>query len=176
MTVHIETAGGSSIEDIKGFERAIGTLLPDDYRQFLVTSNGGKPEPNRFTLRDRKGGSGVSRFFGLADENRAGDLRYERNSMRDRVPSDVLPIGTAEGGNSVCLSLAARAFGFVFFWDHELETDPPSWANLFLVAGSFDEFITQLQALDRPSLKPDRVKRAWIDPAFLAAQRDKKKP
>jgi hypothetical protein len=34
--------------------------------------------------------------------------------------------------------------GKVFFWDHEAETNPPSYANCHLIADSFNEFIETL--------------------------------
>jgi hypothetical protein len=100
----------------------------------------------------------------------------------------VLKMSRASSAPSACPAGRLSAVSTGFQWrkagaepvhpsgpKRRLPADPPSWANLFLVAESFDEFRNNLQTADHISLKPDQVKRAWIDQKFLRTDGEKKK-
>src|SRR5215813_9624660 len=154
---------------IESFERSLGRKLPEEYRGFLLDTNGGRPELNHLRTENRNVSCGVVRFYSILDRAQPNDLLAEQASLKSRIPSDFLVIADCEGGNRLCISLRAEDFGFVFFWDHELYTksDPP--AALFLVARDFSAFFNALSKLDPASidLNPDQIDEAWIDPAFL---------
>ena len=56
--------------------------------------------------------------------------------------------------------------GSVSFWDHETDEETA-------LAASVEEFCDALVEPTPVVLRPGQVKRAWIDPAFLAEQRRK---
>jgi hypothetical protein len=170
MTIAIKTPG-SKIDAlaIENVEREFSRRLPDDYKQFLLEFNGGKPETNEFDVPATKTGSGVNFVYGILATGRDGDLVHEQRLLKDRLPSGVIAIADAEGGNRVCLSLRNEDFGTVFFWDHELESEEDKAAGLAQVAVSFDGFFAQLRKFDPQNvqLQPGQVKHAWINPEFL---------
>lgn len=170
------TKSGPRIEEatVLRFESELGTHLPGDYRAFLLQHNGGVPETNDFDLPSG-GGSGVNLFYGLSgltDPVQPSDLRAERKRMVGRVPGHILPIGDAEGGNLVCISLSGQDRGAVYFWDHEEEAEEeesPSYQNLFKLADNFSDFWKNLREFDstKVDVKPEQVLESWIDPDFL---------
>lgn len=86
------------IEDIEDFENKYGILLPDDYKQFLLSKNGGKTEQRRFKTNDttKKGviTSSVSMFFPLSIENEINlEEKLRSYNLMQVVPSNFLPIG-----------------------------------------------------------------------------------
>jgi cell wall assembly regulator SMI1 len=156
---------------IENFEATIGKTLPNDYKTFLLTFNGGEPEDNEFSVPKAKTGSNVRVFYGLTDKHGEGDLFHEHEVLIERVPAGILPIGGDSCGNCICLSLRSDTFGQVFFWDHELEADegkPATFSNLFLVGDSFDNFLARLKKFDASQvrLKPGQVKKVWGNPNF----------
>lgn len=164
--------------DIDILEAMIEKQLPNDYLQFLLTFNGGKPESNEFLIPDQKNAAGVDLFYGLLKKKEWGDLLLRRAELIERVPKDILPIGDASCGNVVCISLQSNTFGKVFFWDHELEADEgeaATFSNLFKIGNSFTDFFENLKKFDtsQVQLKPGQVKRAWIDPEFLRSLKTK---
>ena len=135
--------------------------LPSSYVEFLTSfSNGGRVEPT---------GPGSFPEVGLVallGVEREDDLDIEdriRECSDGRLPSGYIPIGDAEGGNLVCLSIGADDYGSVWFWDHEFEVPTES---LVLLARTFDQFLDDLgppaESADMPA-----PTEAWIDPAFL---------
>jgi hypothetical protein len=165
--------------DLAHFEASLGFQLPPDYRAFLLSYNGGTVEPNTFSIRSGDSGSGVRAFFGLFEEARPGDLRYENSLMKARVAEGVMIIGSADGGNFVCVSLRQDTFGQIYFWDHEFEEDEgtvASFSNLFLIGASFREFLQKLSPFnpDQLKLQGTQVKRRWINPSFLRSLNTKK--
>ncbi len=156
---------------VEQFEAAVGEKLPDDYREFLLTFNGGKPEDNEFAIPHGKNEAGVNRFYGLLDERQSGDLLHELEVMVSRIPEKMLLIGDDSSGNYICLSLRPDTFGQLFFWDHELEAsegDPATFSNLFFIDSSFNDFFSKLNKFDlsQVRLKPGQVKRIWRNPNF----------
>lgn len=161
---------------IEHFETLIGQKLPADYRQFLLSFNGGKPENNEFAIPDKQNAAGVNLFYGLLENREWGDLIYQREMLLERVPVNVLPIGEASSGNAVCLSLQVDTYGQIFFWDHELEAnedEPATFANLFKIDGSFADFFERLRKFDASQvrLKPGQAKKVWVNPKFLDEQK-----
>lgn len=131
---------------VAAFEASRGIRLPADYRESLLATNGGKPEPCAFQLMLRSGpytDSIVHWFLSLGDT--AGpSLESFADLMAGRMPPELLPVAPDPGGNFVCLGVAGDARGKVYFWDHEREHYPTDWSNVDLVADSFDAFLRGL--------------------------------
>ena len=137
-------------EQLTVFERLIGGVFPDDYRRFLKSENGGRPEPEsfRFKFRDgREEDSSVHYFYALR-EGQIGNLEGTSKIFRGRIPPDYLAIATDPFGNKILLRIATRNPGKIYFWDHEKEEDEdmPTLRNMSLIANSFTEFVEGLEA------------------------------
>lgn len=141
MTIepHREYRDASEV-DVSHFEMGIGARLPDDYREFLIRHNGGRPTPSGFS----GGGDVLNFFFGLWQKH--ADLNYETLAHRGLIPNGMIPIACDPGGNLVLLEVARPTRGRVWFWDHEQSGDPDKAVSL--LANSFTEFVESLVPLD----------------------------
>jgi cell wall assembly regulator SMI1 len=139
-----------SQEELREVEASIGYPLPDQYRRFLLSHNGGRPQSVSFRFERKPGeyaDSVVHWFYGI----KAGSeffINFERHYriLKDRMPPNIIPIASDPGGNQICISVSGSDAGFVYFWDHERESDPeedesPSYDNLYPIGTSFNEFL-----------------------------------
>ncbi len=135
-----------SPSDIDGLEKRMKIRLPKEYRAWLLKYNGGQPVPGNFSLGLGGNSEGVAWFFAIHEgEFNNFELEYKFwKIMTKRVPGDLVPVATDGSGNLICLSFGSADEGKVYFWDHERETDPPSYANCQVVAESFNDFVNML--------------------------------
>ena len=142
--------GATSEEAITEFEARRGVLLPSEYKQFLLTSNGGWPTPNVFKVPGWHGqASGLVDFYGIHDGPKVTRLDYALEVYDERVPATLIPIATDAFGNKVCIGWKGKRKGKIYFWDHEDELDEngdfvQDYRNVFLVANSLQEFLDGL--------------------------------
>jgi len=134
---------------VSALEKQLGCRLPDEYRNFLLTRNGGQPNPPYVQIPaipyiDNVGVSYIFGLFGTAKEYPSlfGAIQIHGPAL----PEGYLPI--ARGSDLFTLSLQKKDFGCIHFWDHE--TDQVDDDDRFLksasrlLAGSFDEFLTRI--------------------------------
>jgi len=133
-------------EELDAFERKYFLRLPKDYRQFLLRHNGGGPEPDTvdFVIEGKATSSDVQYLYGVHDGEYWASIEQSIASRNGRIVSEGLPIGGDSAGNEYVLILEGEKRGQIYFWDHELETDPPSYENMSYVASSFTEFTEKL--------------------------------
>jgi hypothetical protein len=148
------TAPPAPPDQIEAFEAEVGATLPDDYRKFLVRTNGGYiPGWYRFKGPTPDGQSWVAfvhHVCGLREEPHLS-LRFNRAcglSGESQFPRALLWIMDDPGGNGICLGLGGKRRGRVYFWIHDEQPDPEEWdgevetaRNVILLADSFTEFI-----------------------------------
>lgn len=126
------------------FEQLLEVKLPEQYRQFLLQSNGGRPRLNGFRVAqgDRASDEMLDYFLGIA-KGEEDDIVTSLQRYADRLAPGLLPIAYDAFGNLICLGLMQPFAGQVFFWDHELEPENghPDLSNVALVALSFGAFL-----------------------------------
>jgi hypothetical protein len=152
MPVEITVAGASrpvTAEVIRELQSETGVTLPEGYRAFLLKHNGGTPNPDGFTSKDKKLSSFVTRLAPMSDEdeyNLQGEI--ERITEYRYIPSDMIPIGIDPVKNRIVLVVSGPDTGKVFYWawDEEPETPTCSRKYMRLLADSFDEFLASLHA------------------------------
>lgn len=139
-------------QQIVTLENQIGCSLPDEYRDFLTTLNGGTPNPDCVPVPGVAGidNVGVGTFFYIQPSKPAvNELSYEMNRSVDLLPDGHLPI--AGSSDLFTLSLKQKSFGAVYWWFHETEEldDDGNFLESagYLLAGSFDEFLTRIALL-----------------------------
>ncbi|RKG61079.1 SMI1/KNR4 family protein [Corallococcus sp. AB011P] len=141
------TEGGPLLSnaDLDAFEQRYGFALPLPLREFLLTSNGGRPERDLFKLQGLPGNpfGRIHFFFGLNDPIEACNLDWNLEVFRDRIPPELLPIATTEGADKVCLSVTGATAGQVFYWDAHAR---PGTNSVHLLAEDLDTFISALQS------------------------------
>jgi hypothetical protein len=137
-----------SINDVEitQLETRLGIRLPHDYKNFLLSHNGGRTEPwMMFNIHGNKRDSHaiVGFFFSIGGDSNI-DLEANVHAYSDRVPGNILPIASDPGGNLLCISVSGVDEGKLYFWTHEEECEDgemPSYENLYFVADSFRELI-----------------------------------
>ena len=137
--------------DIAAFEQRLGAVLPADYRDFLLATNGGQPEPLLgFEFSETTGdesGSLIRYFLCLLPANHPLSIIEMLFGLdyQGRLVSGYVPIGEDPLGNYVLLSTLPHDYGHVYFWDHEEEDeDEASMCNMSLIAPSFTAFMAGL--------------------------------
>jgi cell wall assembly regulator SMI1 len=136
---------------IQALEQELGIQLPSDYRQFLLTHNGGRPTPAHFPLTGDplNSSGGIHWFYGIhRGRERHYNLRKAYDVFQDRMPANFFPIACDPGGNQICLSVAGEDRETVYFWDHEFESlddEKPGYENVYFIANSFTELLNSLR-------------------------------
>src|SRR4051794_11646457 len=97
MSVTIERAESAlSEERLAAVESYIGARFPDQYRQFLLRNNGGKPTPSgfRFNKGTRTSDSLVDWFLAIYDGEYDNFEAYFKTYRVDqaRLPNNLIPI------------------------------------------------------------------------------------
>ena len=150
MSLNIDRSGPPLDESkIAQAEKRWGVKIPPAYRKFLMSHNGGRPDPSDFRITTPRGSELVSirTFLGIDMPEETFGLDYVMETFADRLPSDLFPIARDPGGNIIAVATQGADAGKVYFWDHEREADdgePPSKMNLHLISESFDSFLKNL--------------------------------
>lgn len=142
-----------SENDIRMVEIAIRNKLPSEYRLFLSRHNGGHPEPscfNSFSDKSTFNGSCIHYFYGIGDESPHSQLLTAFNILKGRIPKELIPIADDPFGNQVCIAIEGKEIGTIYFWDHEAEHQPPSFQNTYMLAPSFELFISAFFEIEHP--------------------------
>lgn len=131
--------------ELRDVEAKVRGYLPEDYVQFLLRENGGRPEPSVFGFQEHgePSDSSVAWLFGLCDDP---DYSLEANleEYEGRIPGGLCPIACDPFGNLLLLCLKEDDYGAIWFWNHELEEAPPPTSNMSRVSDSFSRFIAEL--------------------------------
>jgi hypothetical protein len=144
-------------DELAQFEADIGHTLPDDYRHFLIHCNGGYIG-GRYWYRGKNPTgleveAGVHHIGGFRNESYFS-LSENRRTYSGRIPGALIWIHDDPFGNAICLGVADKHRGRVYFWDHENEPDEDwdgfveSAGNVTLIADSFTEYVAGLRELD----------------------------
>ena len=143
---------GPLAEDVLSvFERAIGSSLPEAYRDFLMQHNGGKPKPDYFDITGSGDGDRLHGVYGIHDGPEYLQLAHALETFRSRLPPGIIPIADDPFGNLICLGVSGRHRGKIYFWDHEKSgEDVADFRALTLLTESFDEFLDGLYAWTDP--------------------------
>jgi hypothetical protein len=154
------TAPPVDLDHLKAFELIIGASLPDDYRKFLLATNGGIGHFSTPFSRMNRPGRGkyrVRSWAGLRLEPKYLSLWFLRGAFQSlelRIPLQLLPIGFDPGDGVFCIGLTDEYRGKMYYFYSEEEGIPASIGddlsideleNLTLIAPSFAEMISYLK-------------------------------
>jgi hypothetical protein len=138
-------------ELLHSVEARLNIVLPQEYREFLLKHNGGRPRPDVFKLPDGRELS-VDEFLPFDEElmRKYGcpDIESELDSLRhlegmpalhfSSMPDDFLPIAHT-GDDLVLLSLSRTGSSKILLWDRVEEGFDPG--NVQTIADSFPDFL-----------------------------------
>ena len=93
-----------TLQELNDFQTLIGLPLPEDYRQHMLTYNGGiVNELNNAHISNPEGGGGISKFYPIKYGGHTMEKSYQNTN--DILPNGYLAIGTAKGGGEIIISL-----------------------------------------------------------------------
>lgn len=153
VTIH-ESRPPASAAQVADAEAKLQVRLPDDYRAFLMQTNGGYPQPDGFAIAWQQGQppapdwrtSTLSRFYAITEERNSNLLRANTVTFARRLPEQTIAIATDAGSNQLLLALGGPLAGKVLFWakDHEARDGAaPGYDNVGVVADSFTDLLQQ---------------------------------
>ncbi len=92
---------------IAHLEQHLDVRLPEDYRSFLLRSNGGKPRPDFFPIQGHKTivSGRVDQLFGIGRPAKESNVDWNYKSLIGQLPNYHFPIAAATEGDMVTLSL-----------------------------------------------------------------------
>ena len=130
--------------DLESLEAKLGVVLPVAYRQFLMTHNGGRPEPDGVDVPGYDE-TDVQVLFGLGRTIESSCIEWNLDTLANRLPSGLVPVATDSGGNVFLLSLRGADHGAVLYGDldavfGDLDAELP----IFMVSPTFDDFLASL--------------------------------
>jgi len=135
---------GALTEDaVKKLEFQIGTLLPKEYRAFLLKHNGGEPVPSDFKLGEDDI-TGLHHIYGIFEQDNHRDILNNYNVFKGRIKKELLPIADDSFGNQICIGIKNKYVGKIYFWDHEFEGSFFKSKAITLIANSFNDFLESL--------------------------------
>ena len=150
----IEVGNNLCDEDIEKIENILNLKLPQDYKNFLLKTNGGIPEDevefsfietNLLTNETYNQGSDIHYFY-----NNDELLSAYNNLTSEKLIQNVyVPIACDSFGNEILMCLENNCnFGSVFFADHESTNPNDSFWSLFKISNSFTEFVNMLKPVE----------------------------
>jgi predicted DNA-binding WGR domain protein len=142
-------------------EKQLKAKLPDEYREFLLTQNGGQPEPDhvRIPVLSPHDAIPVGFIYGLYSKPEPfKSLLFAVGKILPQLPKGQLPVSGLFNLYYFSISLD-RNPGCVYFWDedaggYDVDDDgQPIFdsSHAILVAGSFNEFLTRIAIYKDPN-------------------------
>lgn len=129
------------------FENRIAIRLPDDYRSYLLSHNGGIPDPCHYEVSPRWGWSDFETLAHVAAESDDGYSLDWYMGYRPYIPDDLIAVGDDGCGDLICLGIKGRNRGKVFFRNNSRASEVDDIASCELMdklADSFSEFMGAL--------------------------------
>lgn len=135
---------------LASFEAFHNLALPRVYREFMLRSNGGRPVPAGFPIRDlpNNPAGAIQAIFGFNASIRSHDIVAILRELDHLIPPGILPIACTDGDDFLCIDIR-KPGGPVVFWDRRSFWGTDLWNedDLYPVAGSFEELLASLHEI-----------------------------
>ena len=140
-----------SAERIEEFQIRNGITIPDDYKEFLLRTNGGVPANYHILefVHNTKGKEQVTlqELFGIevhSSKMITFDIDEIKEITRETLQSEYLAIGMMVGDHIMAvIRLSGSQKGHIFLWDDQLVHNNEKAYHF--VASSFEEFLDLLR-------------------------------
>ncbi|WP_019988888.1 SMI1/KNR4 family protein [Rudanella lutea] len=127
-------------KEILETEATLGIILPEDYKAFLLLSNGGYPLESEFKKED-DWSFGVQLFYGICSVTDQSIVFYASMFHQKFMSKHFIPFAHDPGGWMFVISTRDQDYGHVYFY----RPDEPEDDCLTHLTNSFEEFIDKLQ-------------------------------
>lgn len=131
--------------DVENVERGFNIQLPKEYKDFLLRTNGGRPD-KLFFSKDSSDYV-LNEFFPLSNspfsfEQYFSDFRVDQNILS----KSLAPIAEDAFGNLICISIGKNDYGYIYFLDHESSNrEDINGTSTRLIATDFNSFLDMLK-------------------------------
>ncbi|MGK6341271.1 SMI1/KNR4 family protein [Chryseobacterium sp. DT-3] len=164
------------VEKVKDFELKYQFKLPVSFRRLILEYNVCKPMKTFYKKNNVQ--FNLNYFFGIS-EDQYQSLSENYDTYINRMPDELFPIGSVDGGDLLCLNKNTEE---VYYWFHK--KDDWGLEGVYhwpvLVAASIDEYINELILPELPTQqeieiakKNSKVKITSISVKIKNEQREK---
>lgn len=142
----IRSFGTADSERLKQAEQQMGVELPDDYREFLLQTNGGSNEDYSmsFFVKELNDEMVVDVLYGIGLDNKNADVVF----YTDMFASDMLPGSVLIGDsiqNGFIVMVCGRENKGIYYWDHSYTYEASDDENnMYRIADTFGDFLRML--------------------------------
>ncbi|MCS4225903.1 SMI1/KNR4 family protein [Sphingobacterium sp. BIGb0165] len=105
----------------------------------------------------------VGMIFGFGESKNSVSSIIKQYHKEDFIQEDFFPICEGIAGDIIFYSLERTTLGKIFYWYHEGNVGD----DVYLLANSFEEFISNLKQSDNVQIEPPSVKISKISPRML---------
>lgn len=126
-------------EEIRDVEKKLGIFFPLEYRDFLLSQNGGYPKVCEFDLPDGSNASIVNHFYSIGEMT---SNLYKRNRFLEDS-AEFINIGDDSGGNQILLRVRGENVGELYFFDHDVDSEEGN--NMHFLAKNLLDFFKMLK-------------------------------
>ena len=149
----IQTGPKVTSEQLDQFEGESHVELPNDYRQFLLTQNGGVVNGNaEFEHNDRV--YRVPSFVQLMESTGAG-LRRTLWETRQINVGGLLPVASTMNNDSICVGIEGQSGIHLAVWLRE--NGVATGVKVEFVADSFDDFIKKIVGAPKQTSRIEEI-------------------
>lgn len=132
---------------IRDFEERHCVSFPDSYYKHLLEYNGGRPNPDSFSLQACPYGHEctIQLFHGINYPIISNSLEWVYNIVKPSLPDDLLPIACDGSGSHICIGWYGERLGEIYFWYfHDMPHDP-SYEDVYFVSHDMCTFVNSLR-------------------------------
>ena len=140
--------GGEISDKLEEYERTVDMKLPNDYRQFLVNTNGGQfvNEIHTFWVEELKQDIGIDVLFGFNNLRSLCLINWYKEYVED-LPQNTIIIGNSINAGLILLIWQDDWKG-IFLWDHCLDLEQSTQDDcLYRIADEFALFCSSLKTM-----------------------------
>lgn len=113
--------------DLDAVENRFGFKFPQDVRDFYLTTNGGRPEKDRFVYGDQM--CTLHEFLPIKHGKKSLTLESTLLRVRSLLPDHLIPFAVDPGGDFFCFSTREEDLGAIYFYRMDCH-DPSRAAKL----------------------------------------------
>lgn len=130
--------GKLTLDQLEAYEKKLGVILPEQYRNYLILFNGGKYEKDITKISAKEGDTRIHHMYGL----HAGP-GYRRLEA-DIINHEYLAICDDAFGNEFLIKVNGVGYGGIYFLNHESQDK----SALTYVAPDFSVFVDNMLSRD----------------------------
>lgn len=104
-----------SEDDLNRAEARLRLSLPEDYRRFLLQTNGGEPVPASFEILGYDARATISVLYGVLVKVPGFNLEWNFGKLKKVIPTGFLPSGHDAFGDPLLVGTTGEERGCIFF-------------------------------------------------------------